>query len=120
VSCLQGLDSLTAINLERNLIQNIASDAFAGVADTLSSLSLLNNLLTDFPTPAISTLKELRVSDAFAFALFLLTPMQMRKHKFSRRITISSLIAKAVRRLAHSANKKVKTIIGHDLNRERR
>jgi hypothetical protein len=55
------LDSLTAINLERNLIQNVAADAFAGVADTLSSLSLLNNLLTDFPTPAISTLKELRV-----------------------------------------------------------
>ncbi|XP_059472788.1 vasorin isoform X3 [Neocloeon triangulifer] len=60
---LQGLDSLTAINLERNLIQSVAPDAFAGVADTLSSLSLLNNLLTDFPTPAISTLKELRVLD---------------------------------------------------------
>ncbi|XP_065332844.1 leucine-rich repeat and immunoglobulin-like domain-containing nogo receptor-interacting protein 3 isoform X3 [Cloeon dipterum] len=60
---LQGLDSLTAINLERNLIQSVAPDAFAGVADTLSSLSLLNNLLTDFPTPAVSTLKELRVLD---------------------------------------------------------
>lgn len=71
--CLQGLDSLTAINLERNLIQNIASDAFAGVADTLSSLSLLNNLLTDFPTPAISTLKELRVSAVICICINMLS-----------------------------------------------
>jgi hypothetical protein len=115
VSYLQGLDSLTAINLERNLIQNIASDAFAGVADTLSSLSLLNNLLTDFPTPAISTLKELRVSDVYAFALFASCADADEKASiFSPNFNFEPNCK------AHSANKKVKTIIGHDLNRERR
>ena len=35
---------------------------FHGVNDTLSSLSLLNNLLTSYPTQAITSLSELRVS----------------------------------------------------------
>lgn len=62
-SSFEGLDSLTALNLERNLIQTLREDAFAGVRNTLSSLSLLNNLLSDFPTKALSTLSELRVLD---------------------------------------------------------
>lgn len=56
-----GLDSLTGLNLERNLIQNIGPDAFYGIRNTLSSLSLLNNLIPDFPTAAINSVHDLRV-----------------------------------------------------------
>ncbi|XP_068620790.1 uncharacterized protein haf [Battus philenor] len=59
----EGLNSLTALNLERNILVNLKEDAFAGIKNTLSSLSLLNNLLPEFPTAAISTLTELRVLD---------------------------------------------------------
>ena len=59
---LAGLASLTALNLERNVIQALEADTFYGVNDTLSSLSLLNNLLTSYPTQAITSLSELRVS----------------------------------------------------------
>ena len=59
---LAGLASLTALNLERNVIQRLEPSVFSGVQDTLSSLSLLNNLLTSFPGQAIATLTELRVS----------------------------------------------------------
>ncbi|CAH1644732.1 unnamed protein product [Spodoptera littoralis] len=59
----EGLDSLTALNLERNLIVYLRDDAFAGIKSTLSSLSLLNNLLPEFPTAAIGTLSDLRVLD---------------------------------------------------------
>uniref|UniRef100_A0A8D8UUS9 Leucine-rich repeats and immunoglobulin-like domains protein 3 n=3 Tax=Cacopsylla melanoneura TaxID=428564 RepID=A0A8D8UUS9_9HEMI len=59
----KNLNSLTALNLERNILQELNENAFLGVEDTLSSLSLLNNLLTEFPTKAISTLRELRVLD---------------------------------------------------------
>ncbi|XP_038211242.1 leucine-rich repeats and immunoglobulin-like domains protein 2 isoform X2 [Zerene cesonia] len=59
----EGLESLTALNLERNLLVNLRKDAFAGVKSTLSSLSLLNNLLPEFPTEAIASLTELRVLD---------------------------------------------------------
>lgn len=59
---LESLDSLTALNLERNVIQQVGENTFLGVKDTLSSLSLLNNLLTDFPVEAINSLSELRVS----------------------------------------------------------
>lgn len=59
----EGLDSLTALNLERNLIHNLGVQAFNGIKNTLSSLSLLNNLLPEFPTTAIATLTELRVLD---------------------------------------------------------
>ncbi|XP_071447751.1 uncharacterized protein haf [Hetaerina americana] len=57
------LDSIAAINLERNLIRRVYPRDFQGINDTLSSLSLLNNLLADFPTSAVSTLLELRVLD---------------------------------------------------------
>lgn len=59
----EGLDSLTALNLERNLIVNLKEDAFSGIKSTMSSLSLLNNLLPEFPTAAIGTLTDLRVLD---------------------------------------------------------
>lgn len=59
----EGLSSLTALNLERNLIQTLHDNAFYGIRRTLSSLSLLNNLLPDFPTAALGVLKELRVLD---------------------------------------------------------
>ena len=59
---LRRLNSLTALNLERNVIQKLHKDVFEGVNDTLSSLSMLNNLLTEFPLEAIRSLPELRVS----------------------------------------------------------
>lgn len=63
IRTFEGLDSLTALNLERNLIQSLSETAFHGIRKTLSSLSLLNNLLPDFPVGAIHSLKELRVLD---------------------------------------------------------
>ncbi|EDW45531.1 GM16824 [Drosophila sechellia] len=63
IRVFDGLDALTALNLERNLIQSIGETAFAGVRKTLSSLSLLNNLLAEFPIGAVHSLKELRVLD---------------------------------------------------------
>lgn len=62
IGIMEGLHSLTALNLERNLIQNVGPKAFSGVNDSLSSLSLLNNLITEFPVAAMNTLVELRVS----------------------------------------------------------
>ena len=59
---LQRLYSLTALNLERNVIQKLHRNVFSGVNDSLSSLSMLNNLLTEFPLEAIRSLPELRVS----------------------------------------------------------
>ena len=56
------LDSLAAINLERNMLATVEPDAFLGVNDTLSSLSLLNNLITEYPTKGLSPLNQLRVS----------------------------------------------------------
>ena len=61
VGALNGLDSLTALNLERNVIQRLDPLVFMGVNNSLSSLSLLNNLLTEFPLQALGSLKELRV-----------------------------------------------------------
>lgn len=63
IKTFDGLNSLTALNLERNLIQKLGDSAFFGVKGTLSSLSLLNNLLPDFPTGAVAGLSELRVLD---------------------------------------------------------
>ncbi|CAG2158575.1 unnamed protein product [Oppiella nova] len=60
---LLNLHSLTAINLERNQIERLHHRVFAGVNDSLSSLSLLNNLLVHFPSDAISQLTGLRVLD---------------------------------------------------------
>jgi Leucine-rich repeat (LRR) protein len=59
---LINLHSLTAINLERNQIRRLHERVFIGINDSLSSLSLLNNLLVDFPSEAISKLTGLRVS----------------------------------------------------------
>lgn len=63
IRTFEGLETLTALNLERNLIQSLGETAFAGVRKSLSSLSLLNNLMSDFPVGAIHSLKELRVLD---------------------------------------------------------
>lgn len=56
------LDSLSALNMERNSLSTIEADAFIGVNDTLSSLSLLNNLITEFPLKGLAPLTQLRVS----------------------------------------------------------
>lgn len=61
-----GLRSLAALNLERNLLQKVGRETFQGVNDTLSSLSLLNNLIADYPGEAINYLTELRVSTYLA------------------------------------------------------
>lgn len=63
IRTFEGLDSLSALNLERNLISSLGETAFQGIRKTLSSLSLLNNLLSEFPVGAIHSLKELRVLD---------------------------------------------------------
>lgn len=84
----EGLNSLTALNLERNLIQNLEENAFEGIKKTLSSLSLLNNLLPDFPTAAISTLKELRVLD---IGFNLLTELPLDAFKGNPSITLLAL-----------------------------
>lgn len=63
IKTFEGLDSLTALNLERNYIQSLGETAFMGVRKSLSSLSLLNNLLSEFPVGAVHSLKELRVLD---------------------------------------------------------
>ena len=59
---LKNLHSLTALNLERNTLQSLVPEDFMGINDTLSSLSLLNNLITSFPVRAFNSLSELRVS----------------------------------------------------------
>lgn len=61
VKAFEGLNSLTGLNLERNLIGEIGPDAFYGVRNTLSSLSLLNNVLQTFPTSAINSVHDLKV-----------------------------------------------------------
>lgn len=83
-----GLNSLTALNLERNLIQSLQQNAFHGVKKTLSSLSLLNNLLPDFPSTAISTLSELRVLD---IGFNLLTELPVDAFKGNPSITLLAL-----------------------------
>lgn len=87
-SSFEGLDSLTALNLERNLIQTLRENAFDGVRNTLSSLSLLNNLLSDFPTKAMSTLSELRVLD---IGFNLLTELPTNAFKGNPSITLLAL-----------------------------
>ena len=59
---LSGLTALTALNLERNVIQRLEDDTFSEVNRSLSSVSLLNNLLTKYPEGALTSLKDLRVS----------------------------------------------------------
>ncbi|CAG0879191.1 unnamed protein product [Cyprideis torosa] len=60
---LRGMDSLTALNLERNFLQDLEASAFDGVTDTLRSLSLLNNVLGEYPTKALTPLSRLKVLD---------------------------------------------------------
>ena len=62
VGTFERLNALTALNLERNIIQKLHPRVFEGVTDTLSSLSLLNNLLTEYPIQAILSVTNLRVS----------------------------------------------------------
>ncbi|XP_036341079.1 leucine-rich repeat-containing protein 4C [Rhagoletis pomonella] len=73
IHTFDGLDSLTALNLERNFIQSLGETSFAGIRKTLTSLSLLNNLLAEFPIGAIHALKELRVLDV-GFNLLTILP----------------------------------------------
>ncbi|KAG7170646.1 Leucine-rich repeats and immunoglobulin-like domains protein 3-like 2, partial [Homarus americanus] len=60
---LQDLHSLTALNVEKNLLQELTEEDFLGVNDTLNSLSLLNNRIREFPSDALNMLTELRVLD---------------------------------------------------------
>jgi len=83
IGVMENLDALTALNLERNLIQSIGPTAFHGVNDTLSSLSLLNNLVTEFPIEALRMLRELRVS--ISFNLFIIIP-------FPKTLSLSKII----------------------------
>ncbi len=93
----ESMSSITALNLERNVIQSLDPLAFEGVSDTLSSLSLLNNLLTEFPLLALKTLPKLRVSghvyfersainDVTQFEQFLLSPSH--NHIFRTKISV--------------------------------
>lgn len=88
VEAFEGLESLTALNLERNLIQNLEENAFAGISKSLSSLSLLNNLLPDFPIAAMNTLSELRVLD---IGFNLLTELPVEAFKGNPSITLLAL-----------------------------
>lgn len=58
---LSRLQSLTALSLERNFIRSLHPDTFLGLNESLSSLSLLNNLLVEFPQKALTNLAGLRV-----------------------------------------------------------
>lgn len=62
-SFFQSMHSLTALSLERNRLGELHADAFRGLEDTMSSLSLLNNGFKEMPTKAVVILKELRVRD---------------------------------------------------------
>lgn len=70
---LSEMQSLTAISLERNKIKIINEKAFTGVNTTLSSLSLLNNQLTEYPLAAVSMLTEIRVNFKANVYLFFYT-----------------------------------------------
>ncbi|GIY54371.1 leucine-rich repeats and immunoglobulin-like domains protein 3 [Caerostris darwini] len=57
------LRQLTALTLERNMVSSVDPRAFNGLNGTLSSLSLLNNKIEEFPTQAVKGLQQLRVLD---------------------------------------------------------
>lgn len=61
---------LTALSLERNLIRSMHPDTFVGLNDSLSSLSLLNNMIIEFPLLALSKLTGLRVIIYLSLILF--------------------------------------------------
>lgn len=87
-STFAGLNALTALNLERNLLQELKPNAFEGIKSTLSSLSLLNNLLSDFPVAAMHSLSELRVLD---IGFNLLTELPVEALKGNPGITLLAL-----------------------------
>ncbi|XP_025830034.1 leucine-rich repeat and fibronectin type-III domain-containing protein 5-like isoform X2 [Agrilus planipennis] len=88
IHAFEGLNSLTALNLERNLIHTLQENAFFGIRSTLSSLSLLNNLLENFPTDAVKTLIELRVLD---IGFNLLTELPIDAFKGNPSLTLLAL-----------------------------
>lgn len=53
------MNYLTAINLERNRIARLDDETFAGLESSLSSLSLLGNLLASYPVRALARLRSL-------------------------------------------------------------
>lgn len=53
---LSRMRHLTAINLERNQLKRLGEGTFAGLEDSLSSLSLLGNQLDEFPSRALKRL----------------------------------------------------------------
>lgn len=57
------MNSLTAINLERNRISSLEEETFVGIENSLSSLSLLGNLLDTYPVGQLSRLSNLRRLD---------------------------------------------------------
>lgn len=59
----ESTQSLTAINLERNRISRLEEDTFLGIERSLSSLSLLGNLLESFPAQQLANLSSLRRLD---------------------------------------------------------
>lgn len=96
----EGLTSLTALNLERNLIQKLTKNAFQGIEKTLSSLSLLNNLLPDFPTAALGVLSELRVLD---IGFNLLTELPDESFRGNPSITLLALDGNPLTTIPYSA-----------------
>lgn len=100
IRTFEGLDSLTALNLERNLIQSLEDEAFFGIQSTLSSLSLLNNLLPDFPTTSIKKLKELRVLD---IGFNLLTELPNDAFKGNPSLTLLALDGNPLSTIPHAA-----------------
>lgn len=61
---------LTALSLERNMIRTLHPNTFTGLNESLSSLSLLNNHLVEFPQLALSQLAGLRVCLNKTFFVF--------------------------------------------------
>lgn len=102
VKTFEGLVSLTALNLERNLIQNLGENAFFGVRNTLSSLSLLNNLLPDFPVKAMKSLSELRVLD---IGFNLLTELPLDSFKYNPSMTLLALDGNPLATVPYAAMK---------------
>ncbi|KAL5286491.1 hypothetical protein ACFFRR_007867 [Megaselia abdita] len=74
-----GLKSLTALNLERNLIHTIKKNAFFNIRNSLTSLSLLNNLIDEFPVESLRYLKDLKVLD-IGFNLLTEIPVNAFQH----------------------------------------
>lgn len=58
----ENLHLLTALSLERNLIRTLHPNTFLGLNESLSSLSLLNNMLVEFPHLPLAKLAGIRAS----------------------------------------------------------